>query len=59
MSITDRIKSLLDNVTGEGTNENEPFPCTTLESSLQRLINHGTFKYVHRKFSLNHHSLNS
>ena len=23
MSITDRIKSLIDNVTGEGTNENE------------------------------------
>ena len=26
MSITDRIKSLLDNVTGEGTNENETQP---------------------------------
>lgn len=40
----------LGRATEEEMNENEPFPCTTLESSLQRLINHGTFKYVHRIF---------
>lgn len=38
----------LGRVQEEYPNENEPFPCTTIQTSLQRLINHGTFKHIYR-----------